>query len=148
MSDIAPLSEEEREVAATLIERYSRYIRKIASSVCKINNKRVLCKKDLYQAGAMGLFLAIKNNNDLQNITPAYIIKCIRNEMYREANRFQGVFLINNQIRKILNLIAQARKRGMDDATIATSMGFSQKKYKNYADLLDIETTSILEENL
>lgn len=139
-----PLSQIDRGIVDELYQKYSKVIRTLAVKVCKINNKKVVSVDDLCQAGALGIIFAINNYKDNpKKISTTYVLTCIKHEMYREANQFQDIFTINNQIKGIINMIAKYRKAGLVDGDIAVCLGFDQKKFKNYADLLDSRSEEI-----
>lgn len=73
---------------------YDSYIRAIIYRTVLRNNE-VVDTDDLYQCGIMALLTASKKS---PNNTKAYLQSAIRNEIYREANRFYGCFTIGNNV--------------------------------------------------
>lgn len=106
--------------------RHRGLIRSLINSIV-VNNPSVVDTQDLQQAGALALFVALKSYDPSLGSLSSYIRKCIRNALLAEANSFNGVFTVDEKVRRNANAIVKMRAEGLSDDIIMTRLGIKTR---------------------
>jgi len=101
-------------------------IRSLINSVV-VNNPAVVDTKDLQQAGAIALIIAMKSYDPSLGSFPSYIRKCIRHALLEQANSFSSVFTVDEKVRRQANAVYKMKQRGMNDDEIMAKLGIKTR---------------------
>jgi RNA polymerase sigma factor (sigma-70 family) len=108
--------------ADKVYDQYRSMIRAMINSIV-VNNKSVVSSDDLQQVGALALISALNSYNPSSGSLPSYIRKCVRNALLEQANSFNGVFTVDEKVRRQANAIIKLRAEGLDDEDIMNRLG-------------------------
>lgn len=114
------------ESADKVYAQYRGLIRSLINSIV-VNNPSVVDVQDLQQAGALALIVALRSYDPSLGSFHSYIRKCIRNALLEQANSFNGVFTVDEKVRRQANAIVKMRVQGLSDNTIMTRLGIKTR---------------------
>jgi len=106
----------EHEIIA-ILEEYGPLVRCIAKSACY--SSVVIDIADLRQVGEFAVLKAIKSYDPCGGTTiKSYVSRVVRNEIYREAARFLGVFTVDHRVTSLAAKINKLHASGKSDEEI------------------------------
>jgi RNA polymerase sigma factor (sigma-70 family) len=107
--------------AETILDNYGPLIKKIARSACF--SSATIDILDLIQVGEIAALRAVKKYDPSAGATiRSYVARLVRQDIYREAARFLGVFTVDP---RVTSLAAKANRMSLDghsDESIATAL--------------------------
>lgn len=109
-----------------IYEQHKGLIRALVSSIV-VNNPGVVSTEDLQQTGALALMVALRSYDASLGSFQSYIRKCIRNALLEQANSFNGVFTVDEKVRRTANKVLKLRNEGMADEEIMNKLGIRTK---------------------
>lgn len=115
-------------------------IRSLINSIV-VNNRSVVSIEDLQQAGALALIVALRTYDPSVGTFQSYIRCCIRNALLEEANSFNGIFTVDEKLRRQTNAILKMRAQGLSDEIIMTRLGI--KTRATFLSLLELGNHAI-----
>lgn len=114
------------ESAENIYAKHRGLIKALISSIV-INNPAVVSTDDLQQTGALALMMALKSYDPSIGSFQTYIRRCIRNALLEQANTFNGVFTVDEKIRRQANKVIKLREQGLEDSEIMRRLGIRNK---------------------
>jgi RNA polymerase sigma factor (sigma-70 family) len=133
------------ESADKVYTQHKGLIRALVHSIV-VNNPAVVSTEDLQQAGALALMIALKSYNPSLGSFQSYIRRCIRHALLEQANTFNGVFTVDEKIRRQANAVVRLRKEGLSDDAIMDRLGI--KTRATFLSLLDLVSATRDVENV
>lgn len=101
-----------------LLNEYGPIVKHIAKSACY--SSATIDFSDLCQVGDLAVLQAIKTYNPSSGTTiKSYVSRIVRNEIYREAARFLGVFTVDFRITPLAAKVHKLHIKGHTDSEIA-----------------------------
>lgn len=126
------------------LQKYSVLISLLIDSII-INNRGVVSREDLSQVAAMALISAVRSHDPSTGSLQSYIRKSIRNALIEQANKFSGVFTVDEKTKRCANMIKKLKNEGMSDQDIMSKLGIKTKT--TYLSLVELsETASNIED--
>lgn len=123
--------------------KYRGLIRSLINSIV-VNNPSVVDYQDLQQVGAMAVVTALQSYDPSQGSLPSYIRRCIRNALLEQANIFNGVFTVDEKVRRRGNQVRKMRRSGMSDEEIMSGLGIKTRAtFLSLVELVDSHAVDI-----
>lgn len=100
-----------------ILDEYAPLVRKIARSACY--SSATIDIADLCQVGEIAVLSAIKAYDPSCGTTiKSFVAKIVRQEIYREAARFLGVFTVDFRVTSLAAKVCKLADKGHDDQEI------------------------------
>ena len=109
-----------------LYAQHRGLIRSLVNSIV-VNNPSVVDAQDLQQAGALAFIVALRSYDVSLGSFQSYIRKCIRNALLEQANSFNGVFTVDEKVRRQANAVVRMHDEGLSDEIIMTRLGIKTR---------------------
>ena len=109
-----------------IYQQHRGLIRSMINSVV-VNNTSVVDTQDLQQVGAIAVIAALRSYDPSLGSLPSYIRTCIFNALLEQANSFNGVFTVDEKVRRKANMIVKLRVQGLSDGDIMTRLGIKTR---------------------
>lgn len=122
-----------------IYQQHRGLIRSMINSIV-VNNTSVVDTQDLQQVGAIAVIVALRSYDPSLGSLPSYIRTCIFNALLEQANSFNGVFTVDEKVRRKANMIVKLRVQGLSDGDIMTRLGI--KTRATFLSLLGLVTNS------
>lgn len=122
-----------------IYQQHRGLIRSMINSVV-VNNSSVVDTQDLQQVGAIAVIVALRSYDPSLGSLSSYIRTCIFNALLEQANSFNGVFTVDEKVRRKANMIVKLRVQGLSDGDIMTRLGI--KTRATFLSLLGLVTNS------
>ena len=107
-------------------QKYSLLISLLIDSII-INNRGVVSRDDLNQVAAMALISAIRSHDPSTGSLQSYIRKSVRNALIEQANKFSGVFTVDEKTKRCANMIKKLKTEGVADGEIMKKLGIKTR---------------------
>lgn len=122
-----------------VFQKYSVLISLLIDSII-INNRGVVSREDLNQVAAMALISAIRSHDPSTGSLQSYIRKSVRNALIEQANKFSGVFTVDEKTKRCANLIKRLKTEGASDQDIMNKLGIKTKT--TYLSLVELSESA------
>ncbi len=110
-----------------LLEEYGYIVRRIAKSAHY--SSAAIDLADLYQVGEIAVLKAIKSYDPGGGTTiKSYVSSVVRNEIFREAARFLGVFTVDHRVMSLAAKVNKLHATGKTDTEIADVLNTSSNR--------------------
>lgn len=110
-----------------ILDEYAPLVRKIARSACY--SSAAIDVADLCQVGEIAVLSAIKAYDPSCGTTiKSFVAKVVRQEVYREAARFLGVFTVDFRVTSLAAKVCKLADKGHDDQEIARILKETNKR--------------------
>lgn len=120
-------------------------IRSMINSIV-VNNPAIVSTEDLQQVGALALMIALRSYDPSLGSLQSYIRSCVRNALLEQANSFNGVFTVDEKVRRQANAVMRLRREGLSDEEIMSKLGI--KTQATFLSLLHLVEPTIDVENV